>query len=385
MANDMQEKKAHALYAPSSFPAWGNCVAYDSDGSRSQASDEGTLIHKQVELALNGGEMPENPIANWIASAMKGLTACAKSRVFTECRLEVAGLDDFFGTADAVWMDEVHTVHIADYKSFSDGSKNYLPQLKAYAYLIIMGALTKSDIPEDRLNDSFDMFSLHIIHGGSKTVETVDLSCEEVIRDTTAILNARRDYLADIDKAGAHHVISINPWCRFCAHIGECKETTKAIEVVHNNTSLFASLSDAKKLVVLDAVDKASEKIREQIRETAKNNGGVIEDTDGEGNVLIRYEIKDKKKAAKVKDIVELATNVCAPTVKDVGKKGEEITLDVKGLSRQEFLSLCKVSKRDAVVALSEKNPSIKKKVIDNFVSGFFESNGTTEVLVRTV
>lgn len=383
MANDMQETKAHALYAPSSFPAWGNCVAYDSDGSRSQASDEGTLIHKQVELALNGGDMPDNPIANWIASAMKGLTAFAKGRVFTECRLDVAGLDDFFGTADAVWMDDSRTVHIADYKSFSDGSKSYLPQLEAYAYLILMGALTNA---EDGLNDSVDMFSLHIIHGGSKTVETVDLSRDEVISDTEAILNARRRYLEDTDKAGAHHVIRINPWCRFCAHIGECKETTKAIEAVHhNNTSLFASLSDAKKLVVLDAVDKASEKIREQIRETAKNNGGVIEDTDGEGNVIIRYEIKDKKKSAKVKDIVELATNVCSPTIKDVGKKGEEIALDAKGLSRQEFLSLCKVSKRDAVVALAEKNPSIKKKVIDNFVSGFFESNGTTEVFVRTV
>jgi hypothetical protein len=156
-----------------------------------------------------------------------------------------------------------------------------------------------------------------------------------------------------------------------------------ALETVRENAvDGFGSLSLCQKLVVLDAVDKLSNTIREEAKAEARANGGVLE-MDG-----IRYEMKPWGGKPKVKDLCQLAGAIQNPVYNRVNKKdGSVEEIDFEGLDNEQLLELCDLPKSkliDALKKANSDNKSIKKVEIDRWVSAQYESTEGTPHFIRT-
>lgn len=156
-----------------------------------------------------------------------------------------------------------------------------------------------------------------------------------------------------------------------------------ALEVVRENAvDGFGALSLCQKLVVLDAVDKLSKSIRDEARQKAEANGGVLEMDD------IRYELKQWNGKPKVKDLCELAGAIQHPVYNRFNDKKEtmEEVLFV-GIDNEKLLELCDLPKSKLIDALKKANAdnkSIKKVEIERWVSAQYESTEGTPHFVRT-
>lgn len=347
----------HHKYSPSKYPAWSQCVHYDPAQTTSSEAKQGTDAHNELELDLNGIEEASNPTVRWAVEQIKLLVGDDMSMLKTEIRLEADLLhngDNIFGKADIAWIDSNGVLHIGDFKTFSDGTKDYIPQLKGYAALY--NGATKDVV-------------LHVFHGGSKKVETVETTINECIEDTVKLLKNV------IDKDGERRLCD---WCQYCSKIKECPMSNNAVQVVSDNSLTFSNLSLPQKLVILDTVDKLSSTLRKQAKELAEANGGVLE-ADG-----IRYELKPWAGKAKVRDIYELAYDVQRPTITD--KNGNEI--HINGIPNNDFIKLCDIGKTKVVEAICEANAdnkSVKKVYVERWVSERFEKTEGAPHFVRTM
>ena len=357
----MSNTKHHPL-SPSKYPAWAECPFYSPEDRGSSEANEGTLAHEELHKALTTDDcVPSNKAAAWAfewiqqqnthhlqsESKVDGLNPCNRN-------------DSIYGTVDVRWIDESNTVHIVDFKTFSDGTTDYMPQVRGYAALAIAyyGKDTK--------------VALHILHGAIFKVETEETTWEECVESTRKILEPV------MQGTGKPRICK---WCSFCSKVSSCPASNAAVEAVKDNLPNFARLSLCQKLVVLDAIDKLSKSIREEAKEKAKENGGAIEQ-DG-----IRYEFKPWKGAAKCKNILLVADAMReTKTVEHKTRKGtDDIQVDL--LTNSELLDACSLSKTALVNALKNKNPesSVSKADWERFVEQFFEETEGTPHFVRTM
>ena len=352
--------KHHPL-SPSNYNAWFECGCWKSAHKDSVESNAGTSVHKQAQLYIEQDIEPDDKTARWFGDTIKGLANGQK--VYCEKKLigSVGLLKGVYGTADVWWEGEDGSINIADFKTFSDGSTNYHPQLEGYAALYLC-----DNTPADK------KFNFYILHGGIWKVEEWNSYATKCLNNTEKILEAKENAQPTLCK-----------WCQYCVKAKECKEVMNAIDVVNKNDVSFSQLSICQKLVVLDAVDKASKQLREEAKTMCEANGGVLE-MDG-----IRYEMKPWAGPSKVRDLCEVAANVEHPKYLRMDDKKEEAHfIEFNGISHEDLLKLCTLSKTALVGALKEvnkDNKSIKKVEIEKFAGQFFEQTEGKPHFVRTI
>lgn len=352
----------HHPLSPSKYNAWLHCAGWCGKKYDTADSSAGTESHSQFDRAFKeDGYEPDSFVVRWAVGAVRELVG--DSEVKTEVRLtgRLELVNGIYGTADAMWIKD-GVVHIADLKSFSDGTKDYTPQLMGYV------CLSASDLTYPN-----QKYVLHILHGGCCKVETVETTLAKSLEVVGQILTKKK-----YDKS--RHLCD---HCSTCSKVKECKETMNALETVkENSVTGFGALSLCQKLVVLDAVDKLSASIREEAKLKAKENGGYLE-MDG-----IRYEMMPWGGKPKVKDLCQLAGAIQEPVYNRINKKDgsvEEICFN--GLDNEKLLELCDLPKSKLIDALKEanaNNKSIKKVEIDRWVSAQYESTEGTPHFIRT-
>ena len=356
----MSNTKHHPL-SPSKYPAWAECPCFSPEEKDSKESNEGTLAHEELHMALTTDDyVPSNKAAAW---AFEWIESQEARHIQSETK--ILGInpcntsDGIYGTVDVRWLDSENRIHIADFKTFSDGTIDYMPQLRGYASLLV-ATFPKSPIV------------LHVLHGGVFKVETEEITYGECVEKTKQILQRVLD---------GNSKPRICKWCSFCSKVSSCPASNTAVEAVKENLPNFARLSLCQKLVVLDAIDKLSKSIREEAKEKAKENGGAIEQ-DG-----IRYEFKPWGGSSKCKNILLVADAMReTKTVEHKTRKGAD-NIQVNLLSNSELLDACSLSKTALVNALKNKNPesSVSKADWERYVEQFFETTEGTPHFVRVL
>lgn len=351
---------AHHKYSPSNYNAWNECVCWASAKRDTREADAGTSAHDELSKALSDSEyVPESYAARWAADKIRELAGDG-AEVKSEVRLvgSVASMKGVYGTTDAMWSKD-GVQYYADFKTFSDGLTDYIPQLKGYAAL---GAK-----PDDNF---MAKVVLVVLHGGCCSEEVVETTLGECVRCTDSLLMKVRK---------GNGEPKLCKWCQYCGRIGECAESNNAVQVVNDNAVTFSRLSLCQKLVVLDTVDKLSKTIREQAKAVAVMNGGAIE-MDG-----IRYEMKPWAGKPKVKDLCEVASSVSHPKYLKINERKQEAEeVELVGLSGDELLKLCDLGKTALYNALASKNPDAVKADIKRYVEQFYETAEGTPHFVRT-
>lgn len=347
----------HHPLSPSHYNAWQHCIHWKGADKQSDEASAGTKAHAELEYGLKDREYePDSYVARWARDTI--IAECGDIEPQSEVRLEgtLQGFVGIFGTADVLWQGSEGFLHIADLKTFSDGTEDYSAQLKGYAAL-----WAKRDTPFD-----LKVF-LHVLHGGICKMETFEFEIGDCIFDTDEIIREVSDKKDEP---------SICKYCQWCEHIKECKAVNNAVATVNDNSVQFGKMSLPQKLVVCETIEKLIKSLKEDAKAQAIANGGVLE-ADG-----IRYEIKEKFGASKVRDILEVATAMVEP--QSFNKKGEPTKIN--GLTDDELLKLCSLPKTAFVAAMKEKNKditSVPKKNIEQFCAAFYDKGEQVQSLVR--
>ena len=345
----------HHEFGPSNFPAWAQCPCYRRTNTGNKEATAGTDAHQQLHDALVNGTTPENDAAAWAAEWVKAQNP-KNLQSEIEVRSHNDSTGDIFGTVDIIFEDGDGVIHIADFKTFSDGTIDYLPQLRAYASLV------------DGQSSGAPVV-LHVLHGMSRKSEDEKTCFGECLARTVDILDRVRSEDAKP---------CLCKWCQYCSKLQTCQQSNNAVQVVSDNSVAFSRLSLCQKLVVLDTVDKLSKAIREEAKATAIANGGVLE-MDG-----IRYEMKPWAGTPKVHNLCEVAEAVASPKYLKVNeKKQTAVEVSFDGLSHEELLSLCDLGKSKLADALIAKNPGATKSDIKKYVEQFYDKTEGAPHFVR--
>lgn len=342
--------KHHEL-SPSKLPGLNECVLFTQKSRTSTVATAGTIAHDEARKQIEEGIEADSKVARWFAETTIGLANGNKVICEYRALAKTPIIKGIYGHIDAHWWDD-GVLHIVDYKTFSDGSRDYTMQLLGYASLMYW-----SDF------DPNTKVVCHILHGGIFKIETFETTFEKAYIKVSALVT--RVKLGGKPRLNSH--------CQFCSKINECEVTMNAIETVKSNPLSFQNLSLPQKLVVIDAVKKLINTIEEEAKEEARKNGGVLEQ-DG-----IRYEMKPWAGPAKMRNIKELAGALLKPTTDD--------SVAMIGMTHDELLGLCNVSKTKLIAKLKEKNKGIKavKKVdIEKFVDGYYDATEGTPHFIRT-
>lgn len=366
----MDKKITHSLYGPSNYPAWEQCCHYDSDNNQRADASLGTLIHAQADAYIIDGVEPDNATARWFGDTILQLAEGHTRTLAVEVRLPNKE-GDIWGYADAVWVDN-RVLHIADFKSFSDSTKDYSAQLCGYGSLSRQGR-NLNFIGQFLCNtNDNDKIVLHILHGMSRQVETIETTYKECDERVASILAGR---------IGMNAEPRINSYCQFCKHIKECKAVNNAVQTVSDNSVTFNELNLCQKLVVLDAVDKLSKSIRDEAKRIASENGGAIEMSG------IKYELKPWGGKSVCRDLCALAGDVANPVYTrfdDEEQEAEEISFN--GIDSESLIKLCDLPKTRIISELKERNKggAIKAKEIEQWVNARYEKTEGSPHFVRT-
>lgn len=366
----MNKEKVHSPFGPSNYPAWEQCCHYDSDDNERSDSELGTKIHEEAEDYLVLGREPDNATARWFGDTILQFVGEHFRTLSVEVRLSNRD-GDIWGYADVVWIDN-RVLHIADFKSFSDGTKDYSAQLCGY------GSLFRQCRGFERIGEFMcntkddDKIVLHILHGMSRQVETIETTYKECDERVASILSRR---------IGMNAEPRINSYCQFCKHIKECKAVNNAVQTVSDNSVTFNELNLCQKLVVLDAVDKLSKSIREEAKRIASENGGSIEMTG------IKYELKPWGGKSVCSDLCALAGDVSNPVytrIDDEAQEAKEIPFN--GIDGESLIKLCDLPKTRLISELKERNKggAIKSKEIEQWVNIRYEKTEGSPHFVRT-
>lgn len=350
----------HHKESPSRYNAWMECACWEGAKGDNAESVAGTNAHEELSRGLTDADyVPESYAARWAVGKVKEL-AGEGTKIQSEVRIEgtYEQWDGIYGTTDVKWVKDGKRYY-ADFKTFSDGLTDYMPQLKGYAAI-------DSSIDDDENTKVV----LIVLHGGVCKEEILETTLSECCRATSKLL---------VNVRYCNPKPHLCKWCQYCSKIGSCPESNKAVQVVNDNGVTFGRLSICQKLVVLDAVDKLSKTLRDEAKRMADENGGVLE-MDG-----IRYEMKPWAGKPKVKDLCAVAAEVAKPRYLKVNeRKGEAVEVEMAGLTHEELIKLCDLGKTALANALIEKNPTVAKVDVKMYVEQFFESTEGAPHFVRT-
>lgn len=350
----------HHIESPSNYSAWSECLCYDGSNRDNAQASEGTSAHAEVSKCLKDPNyVADNAVSQWGANVITNLADGNEIHSEEQVTGTLDDLEGIYGTPDAYWFEPDGTLCIADFKTFSDGTTNHIPQLEGYAALLM-----RKDWDADR------EVKLYVLHGGVRQIEAIETTAFDCYDNTRELLKRHR---------GTTGKPCLCKWCQYCKHIKTCKAANNAVISVGEQLPAFSAMSICQKLVVLDAVDKISKSIRDEAKKMAEVNGGAIE-MDG-----IKYELKPWAGKSKVRDLCEVASAVSEPTYLKVNEKKQEAE-EVKwnGLSNSDLLKLCDLSKTALTNALIEKNPKAVKTDVKKYVEQFYDKTEGAPHFVRT-
>lgn len=351
---------AHHPRGMSGWPAILACPCYEGKGDSKDAA-AGTAIHAKLawwlEAYKRDGALPEVDwadlslhetgaylAAQWIVSAF-ALSRIPRDRLHVEHRCTLP--NGVFGTADAMWVDETHTVHVVDFKAFYNPGRDYFPQLGGYGLAVAESLLKSawSGTPEGDIVICMDVLY------GDKANAPGD-GCECSLHEARATCSKAMDAYNERD-AGTAKPAQCN-WCDLCAHHATCPAVTATIEALpevndkdnddgapdgaHDKTpsaqriAPWASLAPERKaqlLVVAEFAAKWADTVKTKAKEDALA-GVALEDAEHG----IRYTLRESKGRSK-------------PRVADLWP-----LLAQRGVTPQDYKSRLTISAADAEALL---------------------------------
>ena len=360
----MTNTKHHEL-APSSFPAWAQCPAFDSDPAERADATEGTHQHSVLAALLFGNDARLAELSQdaaeavtWAADYVRALAGGAP--VLTEQAVSFTAPDSFApggksevfsGTADAIIIHQPgNLADLIDYKSGADG--DHRPQLAGYALALFS------------MRTRLKTIRAHVLYGRSRHADTWALTQADAAGTVLPILDARRD--------PARHVPVACDYCGFCVHRATCPALTSQVEAVARTTTpdeweaLAPAIRDpaaitdpalaAKALTVARYVQTWADAIRAKATELAKG-----------GATLPGWRLQERRGAREVADI--------------------EAAYSRTGIPAADFLTACKVSLPKLADAIAKARSLPKKQAaaeVEAMLAGLIEERPPTVALVQS-
>lgn len=323
----MTTLKHHKL-APSSFPAWARCPAFDSDPTERADAMAGTVQHAALAGLLGcqcktpcgsackevSGLSPEaREAVTWAADYIRALAA--GNRIETERRVSYTVPDTFAGdcmsevfsgTADAIIIHPPgNLADLLDFKSGAD-ERDHRPQLAGYALALFS------------MRTRLKTIRAHVLYGRVRRVDTWAMTQADAAGIVHPILDARQK----LDRRQ-----TACDYCTFCAHRTTCPAITGQVEAVARTAPAWEDLAPAirdpsaitdptlaaKALTLARFVSTWAEAIRTRATELAK--GGAI---------LPGYRLQERRGGREVTDLDAAFTRT--------------------GLTPGQFVSACKLS-----------------------------------------
>ena len=318
----------HHKMGMSRWTPWSVCPKYDSVPHSTSASI-GTAQHDKLARLLNGDDTLELDETEMIDRAVKWAAAIIKSdagdeTLYTEEMVEIGegvskDLAGIYGTVDAFFIQhdgDEKVIHVFDFKSMSHGGKDMWPQLKGYA----LGVAS--------MLGCFDVMTkcvLHILHGGVFKHDIIETDLGECVAEGERIVNQRK-----FNEAAPHCPSS---WCKYCKHSSSCEATQKQVDIVKSGALM--QFSAPKRLVIIEELESILKKAKEEAKaEVALAPNRTLED-DG-----VAYAIVSKNGPSSVADGQVLTLfNACT----------------AHGVTADDFLGICKLSKTDVMKLLQSK------------------------------
>lgn len=351
---------SHHKMGMSKWTPWNTCSHFDSIEDSRDAKIGGDKHEKLCRL-LNGDDTVDIDDADmldravrWAALEIKNV--CGDEVLYTEETVEIKpevsnSLAGIYGTVDAFFVQHVGdetVVHVFDFKSMSHGGKDVWPQLKGYALGVVS------------MLGCFDVMTkcvLHVLHGGVFKHDVIETDIGECIAEGERIVNLRK-----FNDAAPQCPSS---WCKYCKHSSSCEATQKQVDIVKSGALM--QFSAPKRLVIIEELESILKKAKEEAKaEIALAPNRTIED-DG-----VAYAIVSKNGPSSLADgqVIPLY-NACTSY----------------GVTAEDFLGVCKMSKTDVMKLLQAKGMKLKSKdpaaiTAESVVSPYFASK-TVDKLER--
>lgn len=289
---NVQEEQHHP-YGPSRWPGLCVCPGYEPKKTAGEYAERGTAIH----LAMETGDFSklreeDREVAEWMNVEVLRMTQGLDTESEVKTRIpdfeneslsEVGGVT---GTCDRRWRTEDGMLHILDFKAFSKiGMHDHRAQLAGYIL--------------DENCPTGDRVVCHVFHGGSRQIETFDMTFDEVKYYAEQVAWA-------IANPDAPRCRSIH--CDHCAKAGDCPESAKVVaygamsagkltaDMVRSDPASAARLCDW-----LDMAAKRIDEARDIIASVAKEGVEIADPVSG-----IRYGLQVREGRAKIPPLSEI-------------------------------------------------------------------------------
>lgn len=319
---------SHHKMGMSKWTPWNICSHFDSVEDSAEArigSDKHDklcrLLNGDDTVVINESDMTDRAV-RWAHDEIKSV--CGDETLYTEETVAInpevsEALAEIYGTVDAFFIQhdgDEKVIHVFDFKSMSHGGKDMWPQLKGYA-LGVASMLGCFDVMTKCI--------LHILHGGVFKHDIIETDIGECIADGERIVNQRK-----FNEAAPHCPSS---WCKYCKHSSSCEATQKQVDIVKSGALM--QFSAPKRLVIIEELESILKKAKEEAKaEVALAPNRTLED-DG-----VAYAIVSKNGPSSVADGQVLTLfNACTS----------------HGVTADDFLGICKLSKTDVMKLLQSK------------------------------
>lgn len=389
----MSEEVKHHRISMSQWSTLAVCPHFVPTKKSSPEADQGTEAHREtaaIYAKIQDGE-PETAFdhpckyeqAAWCAARYRMLqklrdvpeeqreslsAACAVEMKLTIMQTDPL-IDGIYGYADFVRLlrdresGKLMEVAVADFKTFSDGTRNYDEQLAGYAVAVA------STIPEAGDDVAVKLYTEHGV-ARRETVSVCTLGdCRRIAVDTV-MKYLCRDRFPKV----------LNPKCKYCSHY-PCEGAIQMLKAVQpelarlqlTETAMDAApLSVPLTLAALEDVQRLIDQARATAAKCIKKHG-IPYVTDGLprwklGTDYCMYEVRTSLGTRKIPDL---------PKVFDMLIDGSRIDL-------RTLLGICSmpVGKLETLLKTQLKlKPQEAKKLIDDL--NIVERGANTEVLKR--
>lgn len=346
----------HHKMGMSRWTPWSFCTHFDSIEDSREAK-VGNDKHDKLCRILNGDDTVEidetdmlDRAVTWAASEIRKV--CGDEVPFTEETVMIKAtmstiLADIHGTVDAFWIEhdgeEERIIHVFDFKSMSQGGDGLWPQLEGYGIGIACLLEGKDWTPMTKV-------CMHILHGGVFRHDVKLVTLGQCLADGEKIVDERKN------NSAMPHCPS--KWCKYCKHSSYCEATQTQVDVVKSGALM--QFSAPKRLVLIEELEAILKKAKEEAKaEIAVAPNKMLED-DG-----IAYAITQKNGPSSLIEGQALALyNTCT----------------THGVTADDFMNICKLSKTDVMkllqtkggLKLKSKDPSVL--TAEQVVSPFFAS-----------
>ena len=390
----MSEEVKHHRISMSQWSALAVCPHFVPTKKSSPEAEEGTAAHKEaaeIYAKIQGGE-PETAFDHpckheqsaWCAARYRMLqllrdvpdderekltAACAVEMKLTIMQTDPL-IDGIYGYADFVRLlrdkesGKLMEVAVADFKTFSDGTRNYDEQLAGYAVAVA------STIPEAGDDVAVKLYTEH----GLARRETVSIcnlgDCRRIAVDTV-MKYLCRDRFPKV----------LNPKCKYCSHY-PCEgaiQMLKAVQPEFARLQLTEKAMDADPesvpltLAALEDVQRLIDSTKETAKACIKKHGLCSVSKDGLpvwelGTDDCLYEVRTSLGTRKIPDV----------------QKVFDLIIDGNRISEKDLESICSMPVGKLETLLKQKlrlKPMEAKDLIDRL--NIIERGANTESLKR--